>query len=134
MTGTSRPCLRELRERGGGALHAWLVADAALVSAIERLGQLRATKVELLNARGISVHQLAQFRRWEQSAAKPAEYRTLAIYAQRRNIIASIDRRWDGTITTTRRMRGTRGPESRKHVVQRARIVNMINTACSRTS
>jgi len=60
----------------------------------------RAAKGEPLITRGISAHQLAQFRRWEQSAAKPAEYRTLAIYAQRRNIIASIDRRWDGTITT----------------------------------
>jgi len=100
MTDNSHPRLRELHVQRESALSTWLVANAALVSAIERLGQLRAAKGKALNAQGISAHQLAQFRRWEQSAAKPAEYRTLASYAQHRNIIASIDRRWDGAITT----------------------------------
>jgi len=77
-----------------------LVANAALVSAIERLGQLRAAKGKALNAQGISAHQLAQFRRWEKRKVKPTDYRTLASYVLHRNIIASIDRRWDGAITT----------------------------------
>jgi len=75
------------------------VANAALVSAIERLGQLRASKSEALKARGISAHQLAQFRRWEKGKVKPTDYRTIASYTQHRNIITSIDRRWDGAIT-----------------------------------
>ena len=100
MTDNSHPHLRELHAQRESALRNWLVVNAALVSAIERLGQLRAAKAKALKAREISAHQLAQFRRWEQGAAKPTEYRTLASYAVHRNIIASIDRRWDGVITT----------------------------------
>ncbi|KJE75698.1 hypothetical protein [Ferrimicrobium acidiphilum] len=100
MTDNSHPRLRELHAQRESALRTWLVVNAALLGAIERLGQLRAAKAEALKARGISAHQLAQFRRWEQGAAKPTEYRTLASYAQHRHIIAPIDRRWDGVITT----------------------------------
>ena len=46
-----------------------LVVNAALVGVIERLGQMRAAKAQALKARWISVHQFAQFRRWEQGAA-----------------------------------------------------------------
>jgi len=100
MTDNSHPRLRELHVQRESALSTWLVANAALVNAIERLGQLRAARSEALKARGISAHQLAQFRHWEKGKLKPTEYRTLASYAQHRNIIASIDRRWDGAITT----------------------------------
>ena len=100
MTDNSPPRLRELHAQRGSVLRTWLVTNAALVNAIERLGQLRIAKAKALKARGISAHQLAQFRRWEQGAAKPTEYQTLASYAQHRNIIASIDRRWDRAITT----------------------------------
>ena len=79
---------------------AGLVASAVLVSAIERLGQLHAAKAKALKARGISSHQFAQFRHWEKGAAKLSDHRTLASYTLHRNIIASIDRRWDGAITT----------------------------------
>ena len=77
-----------------------LVVSAARLGAIERLGQLRAAKGKALNAQGISAHQLAQFRRWEKRKVKPTDYRTLTSYAQHRTIITSIDRRWDGAITT----------------------------------
>ena len=77
-----------------------LVTNAALVSAIERLGHFHAAKA--MKARGISSHQLAQFRHWEKGAAKLSDHRTFASYTQHRNIIASIDRRWDGAITTAR--------------------------------
>jgi len=100
MSDNSHSRLRELHVQRQRALRTWLVGNAALANAIERLSQLHATKAEALKARGISVRQLAQFRRWEQGAAKPTEYRTLASYAVHRHIIASIDRRWDGVITT----------------------------------
>jgi len=100
MTDNSHPRLRELHAQRESAFRTWLVVNAALLGAIERLGQLRAAKVEVLKARGISAHQLAQFRRWEKEKVKPTEYRTLASYAQHRHVIASIDRRWDGAITT----------------------------------
>jgi hypothetical protein len=100
MTDNSHPRLRELHVQRESALRTWLVANAALVSAIERLGQLRASKSKALKARGISAHQLAQFRRWEKGKVKPTDYRTIASYTQHRNIITSIDRRWDGAITT----------------------------------
>ena len=100
MTDNSHPRLRELHVQRESALRNWLVANTALVSAIERLGQLHAAKAKALKARGITAHQLAQFRHWEKGKVKPAEYRTLASYALHRNIIASIDRRWDGAITT----------------------------------
>ena len=77
-----------------------LVVNAALLGVIERLGQLHAAKAKALKARGITAHQLAQFRHWEKGKVKPAEYRTLASYALHRNIIASIDRRWNVAITT----------------------------------
>ncbi|WP_276982329.1 hypothetical protein [Ferrimicrobium acidiphilum] len=100
MTDHTRPHLRELYTQRESALRTWLVANAALVSAIDRLGQLRAAKGKALNAQGISAHQLAQFRRWEKRKVKPTDYRTLTSYAQHRTIITSIDRRWDGAITT----------------------------------
>ena len=100
MTDNPHPRLRELHVQRESVLRTWLVANAALVSAIERLGQLHAAKAEALKARGISVHQLAQFRRWEKGRVKPTDYRTLTSYAQHRTIITSIDRRWDGAITT----------------------------------
>ena len=100
MTDKSHPRLREVHAQRASALGTWLGANVALVSAIERLGQLRAAKAKALKARGVSAHQLAQFRRWEKGKVKPTEYRTLASYAQHRNIITSIDRRWDGAITT----------------------------------
>jgi len=70
------------------------------VSAIKRLGQLRAARAEALKARGISAHQLAQFHHWENGKVKPTDYRTLTSYGQHRNIIASIDRRREGAITS----------------------------------
>ncbi len=81
------------------ALGAWLEANVQLSSALDHLRQLRATKAEALKARWISPHQLAQFRRWEKEMVKPTDYRTIANYTQHRNIIASIDQRWDGVIT-----------------------------------
>jgi len=92
--------LQLLRSERENAFGSWLEADAQLSSALDHLRQLRAAKAEALKARGISPHQLAQFRRREQGKVKPTDYRTLASYAQHRNIIASIDRRWDGAITT----------------------------------
>ena len=100
MTDNSHPHLRELHAQRESALRNWLVVNAALVSAIERLGQLRAAKAKALKAREISAHQLAQFRRWDKRKVKPTDYRTIASYTQHRHIIASIDRRWDGAITT----------------------------------
>ncbi|MCL5052481.1 MAG: hypothetical protein M1447_01485 [Gammaproteobacteria bacterium] len=82
------------------ALGAWLEANVQLSSALDHLRQLHATKAEALKARWISPHQLAQFRRWEKEMVKPTDYRTIANYTQHRNIIASIDQRWDGVITT----------------------------------
>ena len=92
--------LQLLRSQRESAFGTWLDDNVRLSSALDRLRQLRAAKAEALKARGISVHQLAQFRRWEQGAAKPTDYRTITSYTQHRNIIASIDRRWDGAITT----------------------------------
>ncbi len=99
MTDNPHPRLRELHVQRESVLRTWLVANAALESAIDRLGQLRAAKGKALNAQGISAHQLAQFRRWEKRKVKPTDYRTIASYTQHRHIIASIDRRWDGAIT-----------------------------------
>ncbi|MCL5053850.1 MAG: hypothetical protein M1447_08590 [Gammaproteobacteria bacterium] len=92
--------LQLLRSERENALGAWLEANVQLSSALDHLRQLRAAKAEAMKARGISARQLNQFRRWEQGTAKPTDYRTLASYALHRNIIASIDRRWDGAITT----------------------------------
>jgi len=100
MTDNSNPRLRELHAQRESVLRTWLVTNAALVSAIERLGQLHAAKAEALKALGISSLQLVQFHRWEKGKLKPIDYRTIASYALHRNIIASIDRRWDGAITT----------------------------------
>ncbi|WP_369084106.1 hypothetical protein [Ferrimicrobium acidiphilum] len=87
------------------------MANAALASAIKRLGQLHVAKGKTLSARGISAHQLAQFRHWEKGAAKLSDYRTLTSYARHRYVITSIDRRWDGLITVTRVTRsGSRTP------------------------
>ena len=105
MTDNPHPRLRELHVQRESVLRTWLVANAALESAIDRLGQLRAAKGKALNAQGISAHQLAQFRRWEKRKVKPTEYRTLVSYTQHRNIITSIDRRWDGAITAAGRLR-----------------------------
>jgi hypothetical protein len=100
MTDNSHPRLRELHAQQENVLRTWLVANAALVSAIERLGQLRIAKAKALKAQGITAHQLTQFHHWENGKVKPTDYRTLASYALHRNIITSIDRRWDGAITT----------------------------------
>ena len=87
------------------------MTNAALASAIKRLGQLRVAKSKALGARGISAHQLAQFRHREKGAAKLSDYRTLTSYARHRYVITSIDRRWDGLITVTRATRsGSRTP------------------------
>ncbi len=92
--------LQLLRSQRDSAFGTWLDANVRLSSALDRLRQLHAAKAEALKAQGISAHQLAQFRHWEKGKVKPTEYRSLASYALHRNIIASIDRRWDGAITT----------------------------------
>ena len=99
MTDNSHPRLRELHVQRESALSTWLVVNAALVSAIERLGQLHIAKANALQARGITARQLNQLDRWERGKVKPTDYRTLASYAQHHHIIVSIDRRWDGAIT-----------------------------------
>ncbi len=81
MTDHSRPRPRELHSRRESILSTWLVASAALVSAIESLGQLHVAKGKTLSARGISAHQLAQFRHWEKGNAKPNEHRTVTATA-----------------------------------------------------
>ena len=91
--------LQLLRSQRDSAFGTWLDANVRLSSALDRLRQLHAAKAEALKARGISVHQLAQFRWWEQGAAKPTDYRTIASYTRHRHVIAPIDRRWDGAIT-----------------------------------
>ena len=64
MTGNSHPRPRELHSRRESILRTWLVADAALMSAIESFGQLHVAKGKALSARGISSHLLARLRRW----------------------------------------------------------------------
>ena len=69
------------------------MADAALASAIERLGQLRVAKSKALSARGISPPPARAAPPVEEANAKPNDYRTLTSYAQHRYVITSIDRR-----------------------------------------
>ena len=64
MTGNSHPRPRELHSRRESILHTWLMANAALASAIKRFGHLRVAKNKALSARAISSHLLARLRRW----------------------------------------------------------------------
>lgn len=63
MTDNSNPRLRELHAQRESAFRTWLVVNAALLGAIERLGQLHAAKSEALNVLGIPSLQLAKFHR-----------------------------------------------------------------------